>query len=211
MIRAASASTARAAGASRSCIPIQPDDIDVLRQDLAAQLDEEFRTVATVQAAAFDPKIKLTASAQLVKINESYRKLFAVDSPTPLEAALTTRAELEADLIAASVEAAVKGVVEAADVDPAFASKLTVYAFELAARRMALAEGTDPGPEPEAPRPQLALTAGSAENPSGDIDEDGGPSVPHPRRRDSVDSIMAQARALLEEDDDDEGEETDQG
>ncbi|WP_217552041.1 sigma factor-like helix-turn-helix DNA-binding protein [Streptomyces sp. GbtcB6] len=190
----------------------RPDEIEILRQDLGAQLDEEYRTVSTVQAGASDPKIKLAASAQLVKINESYRKLYAVDSPTPLEAALTARAELEGELIAGAVEAAVRGVIDAADVDVEFAARLKLYAFELAARQLERADGQEPeGPDPVPPKPRLAITAGRPEGPSDKIEETGGPSVPHPRRRDAATTILDQARALLEEDDEDADEEDDQG
>jgi len=188
----------------------KPDDIETLRQHQGDQLTEAHRTVSLVLAGAEDGELKLKAVDRLIKISESYRKLYAVDSPTPLEAALARRSDLESELIADAVLAAVRGVVAAADVDTAFASRLTEYAFELAARQMEIADGQDPGAAPEPPKPQLAIMPGAAVRPSDGLDHDGVTTTPHPRARDATDGVLRDARALLAELEDDDGPESDQ-
>jgi hypothetical protein len=196
------------------------DDADELRDHIDDQYREDYRTVSLMLAATEDPDLKLKCVAQRVNISKERRKLNAVDRPTPLETALIGRAEVESQLIATAVQAAIEGVVTAADVDAAFAQKLREYAFELAARELERVDGGEPtGPAPEPPKPQLAITAGpgaagtagSPEGPSGKIDDEGGPSAPHPRSRDSATTILAQVDRILMEDDDDEDEEDDQG
>jgi len=187
----------------------RPDVIEQLRQTEADRLDDLRARTYGMLPEAPDIRTKLKVISTLLDISRDFRKLNAVDSPTPLESALIGRAEVESQLIATAVQAAIEGVVTAADVDAAFAQKLREYAFELAARELERADGGEPtGPMPEVPKPQLALTAGSPVAVPDGPDEGGPTSGAHPRRRDPVDGILARARALLEETDD---EEDDQG
>ncbi|WP_406448985.1 hypothetical protein OH768_00945 [Streptomyces sp. NBC_01622] len=204
------------------------DAVDQLRQHAADQLNDRRGRMYAIMAARhplvqngkivkdddgeplYDDGPVIRASAEIHKIDERWAKLFALDSPTPAEAALIGRAEVESQLIATALSDVIKGVVTAADVDAAFASKLTEYAYTLAEHALIRADGSDPGPVPEPPKPQLALPRGS-DGSSGKIDDEGGPSAPHPRSRDSATTILAQVDRILMEDDDDEDEEDDQG
>lgn len=188
------------------------DDAEQLRDHIDDQYREDYRTVSLMMAATDDPDLKLKCVAQRVNISRERRKLNAVDRPTPLEAALTARVELEAEHIATTTKAVTDAVLGALTdvIDPGFRQRLEIFAFESAAYEMERADGGDPGPPPEVPKPQLAITAGTATTPADGPGDDDGPSVPHPRRRDPVDVIMDRARALLEETEDDEDEEEDQ-
>lgn len=187
------------------------DDADELRDHIDDQYREDYRTVSLMLAATEDPDLKLKCVAQRVNISKERRKLNAVDRPTPLETALIGRAEVESQLIATAVQAAIEGVVTAADVDAAFAQKLREYAFELAARELERVDGEEPtGPVPEPPKPQLALPPGSPEGVSDGLQDDGPTSGSHPRGQDAAGGILAQVDRILMEDDDDEDDEDDQ-
>ncbi|PZH16776.1 hypothetical protein C1I97_06065 [Streptomyces sp. NTH33] len=112
--------------------------------------------------------------------------------------------EEAADVVEA-VLAAVDAVTAALpDVDGTYRAKLKQYALEVAGRTLKAHESGDLGPEPEAPRPQLALPPGpSAASPSA------APAPPLRGEPDSVDAVLAQLAKFEDEfgplgDDDDD-------
>ncbi|WP_020122482.1 hypothetical protein [Streptomyces canus] len=92
------------------------------------------------------------------------------------------------------------------DLDEGFRRKLQEYALTVAGRTLAAESGADLGPEPEAPRPQLALPPGPS-----------APELPRWRERDSVDEVLDQLAAIQDEfgdllnEEGDDGPEDDQG
>ncbi|MFG2373707.1 hypothetical protein ACGFY9_19810 [Streptomyces sp. NPDC048504] len=144
----------------------------------------------------------LKANEQLVRISESWRKLFGLDAPEQLNIALERRVDEESADMAEVLLKVIPEVLEAVDMDGAFRARLTTYALELAGWHLRSIDGEDPGASrPEAPRPQLALPPG--------------PSAPEPstprrwRERDSVDDVLTQLANFEDEfgdlEDDDEG------
>ncbi|MFG2349450.1 hypothetical protein [Streptomyces phaeochromogenes] len=139
-----------------------------------------------------------------LRAEESLRKLKGADAPEAMTIALERRVDEEAIDVVEAVMAAVDAVTAALpDVDGTYRAKLKSYALEVAGRALRSMEGGDPGPEPEAPRPQLALPPGP---PSDDND------APPPRRwrePDSADAVLDQLAKFedefgpLEDDDDD--------
>ncbi|KUM69258.1 hypothetical protein [Streptomyces griseorubiginosus] len=157
---------------------------------------------------------KLKALATCVKINESRRTLRGANAPQRTEITLSQQAELDADLVARSLLSVVGPVIDAVRdaVDPGYAERLREFTVERLARELERIDGQEPtGPEPEPPTVRLAITAGTAEAPSEGLEEGGPTSGPHPRRRDTATTILAQVDRMLEEDDDDEDDEDDQG
>ncbi|WP_328779942.1 hypothetical protein OIE52_37600 [Streptomyces canus] len=200
---------------------------EALRQMEADRLDDARRAASAVRsrthwvvqggAVVLDPNGNplrddaptLKANEQLVRISESWRKLFGLDAPEQLNIALERRVDEEsADLVEVLLKV-IPEVLEAVDLDGAFRARLTTYALELAGWHLRSIEGEDPGaPRPEAPRPQLALPPGPAAPE---------PSTPTFRReRDSADDVLAELAKIQDEfgdllnEEDDDGPEDDQ-
>lgn len=154
-----------------------------------AELSALWKRAYTIMATADDADTRLKAMDRLVRINESRRKLRGADAPEALSIALDKRMDEESADVVVAVIAAVQAVSAALpDLDGTFRQKLQQYALEMAGRALQ----ADPGPEPEAPRPQLALPPG--------------PSAPEPetpqsyrRERDSADDVLAQLAKFEDE------------
>ncbi len=126
-----------------------------------AELSALWKRTYTIMATAEDADTRLKAVDRLVRINESRRKLRGADAPEALTIALDKRADAEAADVTVAVIAAVQAVAAALpDMDGTFRRKLQQYALEIAGRTLVTESGGDPSPEPEAPRPQLALPPG---------------------------------------------------
>ncbi|MEV0483750.1 hypothetical protein AB0I69_24475 [Streptomyces sp. NPDC050508] len=193
---------------------------EALRQMEADRLDDARRAASVVRSRVHwvvqggqvvtgpdgeplrDDAPTLKANEQLVRISESWRKLFGLDAPEQLNIALERRVDEESADMAEVLLKVIPEVLEAVDLDGAFRARLTTYALELAGWHLRSIDGEDPGaPRPEAPRPQLALPPG--------------PSAPDPstprrwRERDGVDDVLTQLANFEEEfgdlEDDDEG------
>jgi len=189
---------------SRGC-----DDIDQLRADAGSQLEEVTRSAFIEHAAATDPKIRLAALGTVLKANAEHRRLYAVDSPTPLEESLIARADLESELVATTLLNVIGPVMDAVAmaVDVGYADRLRAFTMERMARALIRIDGSEPdGPEPEPPKPQIAIGPGLTSESLGD---DGATDHPHPRHRDAAHGILAQAWAALAEDDDEDGDDED--
>jgi len=121
------------------------------------------------------------------------RKLEGLD-PNTLEISLDTRSDEESLHVATAIEAVTVGVMAALGdaVDQGFKQRLKIYAFEQAAFELAKADGQDPGPAPEPPKPQLAIMPGPA---SGGTE----PQRPKHAAPDGADAVLS-ALAALEED-----------
>lgn len=145
------------------------------------------------------PVIK--ANEQLIRISESWRRLFGLDAPEQLNIALDKRIDDESADIVEVLLKVMPEVLEAIDVDGGFRARLTTYALELAGWHLRSLDGGDPGaPRPEAPRPQLALPPGPSAAPP--------PAPKFERERDSADDVLDQLAAFEDEfgslEDDDE-------
>ncbi|MFI8529062.1 hypothetical protein ACIGMX_02245 [Streptomyces aquilus] len=169
-----------------------------------AELSALWKRVFAVMAKAEDADTKLKAVDRLVRINESRRKLRGADAPEALDVRLDARIEQEAETAVVAVLAAVEAVTAALpDLDGTYRAKLKSYALEVAGHALKTENGSDPGPAPEAPRPQLALPPGPSTAQSDDA-----PPPPHYREPDSVDRVLAQLANFedefgpLEDDDD---------
>ncbi|WP_328976398.1 hypothetical protein [Streptomyces canus] len=200
---------------------------EALRQMEADRLDDARRAASAVRARTHyvvqggavvtgpdgqplrDDAPTLKANEQLVRISESWRKLFGLDAPEQLNIALERRVDEESADLAEVLLKVIPEVLEALDLDGTFRARLTSYALELAGWHLRSVDGQDPGaPRPEAPRPQLALPPG--------------PSAPEPstptfrRERDSADDVLAQLAKIQDEfgdllnEEDDDGPEDDQ-
>ncbi|WP_432019155.1 hypothetical protein [Streptomyces sp. 1222.5] len=153
----------------------------------------------------------LKANEQLVRISESWRKLFGLDAPEQLNIALERRIDDESADIAEVLVKVIPEVLEAADLDGGFRARLTQFALELARWHLLSLGGDDPGaPRPEAPRPQLALPPGPSASPPS-----AAPAPPPRRERDSADDVLAQLALIQDEfgdlltEEDDDGPEDD--
>ncbi|WP_030674898.1 hypothetical protein [Streptomyces cellulosae] len=167
-----------------------------------AELSALWKRTYTIMATAEDADTRLKAVDRLVRINESRRKLRGADAPEALTIALGKRTEEEAVDVVEAVISAVQAVAAALpDLDGTFSRKLQQYALEMAGRALKAQSGEDPGPEPEAPRPQLALPPGPS--------APEGPTPQSWRTRDSADRVLDQLAKFEDEfgdlEDDDEG------
>ncbi|MGW1505997.1 hypothetical protein ACWCQW_47370 [Streptomyces mirabilis] len=178
-----------------------------------AELQDLYRKSYRLAISSTDENVRIKALLACARFNESRRKLRGADAVQPQEITLKHQAELDSKLVATAIEAVTVGVMAALGdaVDTAFAERLKIYAYELAAYELERADGADPGPAPEPPKAQLALPPGSASAPSDGPEDDGPTSGPHSRLRDAADTILAQVDRILMEDDDDEDDEDDQG
>lgn len=144
-----------------------------------------------------------------LRAEESLRKLKGADAPEALTVSLERRLEEEATDVVEAVLAAVDAVTAILpDLDGAYRAKLKQYALEVAGRTLRSLDGGDPGPEPEVPRPQLALPPGPSAGP---------PAAPKfERTHDRADDVLAQLAAIQDEygdlldEEDDDGPEDDQ-
>ncbi|MCX4558100.1 hypothetical protein OHA02_18060 [Streptomyces phaeochromogenes] len=194
---------------------------EALRQMEADRLDDVRRTASAVRSRLHyvvqggkivkdddgtplrDDGPVLKANDQLIRVSESWRKLFGLDAPEQLNIALERRVDEESTDIAEVLLKVIPEVLEAIDLDGTFRARLTTYALELAGWHLRSLDGDDPGaPRPEAPRPQLALPPG----PPSDAND-----APPPRRwrePDSADDVLAQLANFEDEfgplEDDDE-------
>lgn len=154
-----------------------------------AELSALWKRAFSIMATADDADTRLKAMDRLVRINESRRRLRGADAPEALTIALERRVDEESADVVEAVLTGVNAVLAALpDLDGTFRQKLQQYALEMAGRALQ----ADPGPEPEAPRPQLALPPG--------------PSAPEPetpqsyrRERDSADDVLAQLAKFEDE------------
>lgn len=200
---------------------------EALRQMEADRLDDARRAASAVRSRVHwvvqggavvtgpdgnplrDDAPTLKANEQLVRISESWRRLFGLDAPEQLNIALAKRVDDESADIAEVLLKVIPEVLEALDLDGAFRARLTTFALELAGWHLRSLDGEDPGaPRPEAPRPQLALPPG--------------PSAPEPstptfrRERDSADDVLAELAKIQDEfgdllnEEDNDGPEDDQ-
>ncbi|WP_405581444.1 hypothetical protein [Streptomyces sp. NBC_01092] len=142
-----------------------------------------------------------------LRAEESLRKLKGADAPEAMTIALERRVEEEATDVVAAVMAAVDAVTAALpDLDGAFRAKLQMYALEVAGHTLKAEGGGDPGPAPEAPRPQLALLPGAS----------AAPAPPRYREPDSADAVLSELAKIQDEfgdlldEEDDDGPEDDQ-
>lgn len=144
-----------------------------------------------------------------LRAEESLRKLKGADAPEAMTIALERRVDEESADVVEAVMAAVNAVTAALpDLDGAYRARLKQYALEMAGRALRSLDGSEPGPEPDAPRPQLALPPG--------------PSAPEPPtptfrlERDSADDVLAELAKIQDEfgdllnEEDDDGPEDDQ-
>ncbi|AZQ32632.1 hypothetical protein EJ357_03555 [Streptomyces cyaneochromogenes] len=138
-----------------------------------------------------------------LRAEESLRKLKGADAPEAMTIALERRIDDEATDVVEVLLKVIPDALRAADLDGAFRAKLTQYALELASWHLRSTGGEDPGPAPEAPRPQLALPPG----PSAAAPE--APPLPRYREPDGADAVLAQLAKFEDEfgslEDDDEG------
>lgn len=183
---------------------------EALRQMEADRLDDARRAASAVRSRTHfvvqggavvtgpdgqplrDDAPVLKANEQLVRISESWRKLFGLDAPEQLNIALERRVDDESADIAEVLLKVIPEVLEAIDLDGGFRARLTTFALELAGWHLRSIGGEDPGtPRPEAPRPQLALPPGPS----------AGRPTPQPfrRERDSVDDVLDQLANFEEE------------
>ncbi|MFG2729473.1 hypothetical protein [Streptomyces canus] len=175
-----------------------------------AELSALWKRTFAIMARAEDADTRLKAVDRLVRINESRRRLRGADAPEALSIALEKQADAEAADVTVAVIAAVQAVAAALpDLDGGFRQRLQQYALEIAGRTLVSETGGDPGPEPQAPRQQLALPPGPSAS-----------EEPTPRRwreRDSADDVLAELAKIQDEfgdllnEEDDDGPEDDQG
>ncbi|MFF3204563.1 hypothetical protein [Streptomyces sp. NPDC002962] len=170
-----------------------------------AELAALWKRAFTVMATADNDEVKLKAMDRLLRINESRRKLRGADAPEALTIALDRRVDEEATDVVTAVLAAVDAVTAALpDLDGTFRANLKTYALQVAGHALQTESGGDPGPEPEAPRQQLALPPGLSAGPPPDA-----PVRPPRREPDSADRVLDQLAKFedefgdLEDDDDD--------
>lgn len=161
----------------------------------------EANAVLSRARQAGDDDLRLKAIDRLLKVSERAAKLDGLDAREPLEIVLKQRIELESEVVAKAVLGTITAVLEALpdEVDGGFKERLRAYAFETARHAMLSAAGEDPGPAPEAPRPLLAITAGSPESPSPgsvDVPLPDGPADPS---GDPVDAILRELEAVQAE------------
>jgi DNA-binding transcriptional MerR regulator len=78
------------------------------RQLEAARLDDLTRAAYQVLGAAETQDLKLKAIDRLTKLSESRRKLWALDMPQPIDVALSRRLDVEGDVVADAVAAALE-------------------------------------------------------------------------------------------------------
>ncbi|MEU9913159.1 hypothetical protein [Streptomyces sp. NPDC051001] len=95
------------------------DRITAAIQELVAPVAEEWRALETARlndltAAAYDvldgadgAELKLKAIDRLTRLSESRRKLWGLDAQVPLDVVLSQRLDVEGDVVAAAVSAAV--------------------------------------------------------------------------------------------------------
>lgn len=187
----------------------------VARRD--AELDDLWRLAQAQYVAADDPDTKLKAISTLVRLNESRRKLHGADAPEALKVALEARLENEATLAVEAILAAVDAISLSGD--------RRAYALEAASARLRSIEGGEFTPPEPLPPLGVAPTPYRGEDGALYIDGPEGlryrvvavepqaapvvtrpalPPGPSARRPDDADDIMSRARALLDEEDDDE-------
>lgn len=176
-----------------------------------AELVELFaRSYRIVNDPTLKPDVRLRAMARCQALNESRRRLRGADAPQSLEISLDRRADVESELIARAVETVTEGVLTALGeaVDEGFRTRLKIFAYQLAEHEMIRADGEDPGPAPDAPTPQLAITAGT---PADDLGDGEGPQGRVRKSMDAADVLMRATALLEQEEDDGEDEKDDQG
>jgi excisionase family DNA binding protein len=150
----------------------------------------------------------LKANDQLLRVSESWRKLFGLDAPEQLNIALEKRIDDESTDIVEVLLKVIPEVLESLDLDGAFRARVTTFALELAGWHLRSLDVEDPGaPRPEAPRPQLALPPGPSTGPP--QDDGDAPPPRHYREPDGADAVLSQLAKFEDEfgpleDDDDE-------
>ncbi|MET7570801.1 hypothetical protein ABZT04_20225 [Streptomyces sp. NPDC005492] len=198
---------------------------EALRQMEADRLDDARRAASAVRARTHvvvqggkvvtdadgnpvrDDGPVLKANEQLVRISESWRKLFGLDAPEQLNIALERRVDEESADVADVLLKVIPEVLEAAGLPLGRQGQLTTYALELAGWLLRSADGQDPGaPRPEVPLPWPALPPGPSAAPPED-------ALPVPvrrwRERDVADDVLDQLANFetefgpLEDNDDD--------
>lgn len=144
----------------------------------------------------------LKANEQLVRISESWRRLFGLDAPEQLSVSLDRRIEDESADLVEVLTKVIPEVLEAAGLDLGRQGQLTRHGLDLAAWYLVASTGEDPGPRPAPPRMAIAeLEPAEADRPDG----------PPPFRRrepDATDGVLDQLAQFEDEfgplEDDDE-------
>lgn len=202
---------------------------EALRQMEADRLDDARRAASAVRSRVHyvvqggqvvtgpdgqplrDDAPVLKANEQLVRISESWRKLFGLDAPEQLNIALERRVDEESADVAEVLLKVIPEVLEAAGLTLGNQGLLTQHALELAGWHLRSVGGQDPGvPRPEAPRLAVAaLPPGpSAGRPT---------PPPFHRERDSADDVLSELAKIQDEfgdllnEEDDDGPQDDQG
>lgn len=205
---------------------------EALRQMEADRLDDARRAAAAVRARVHyvvqggkvvkdddgqplrDDGPVLKANEQMVRISESWRKLFGLDAPEQLSVSLERRVEEESTDIAEVLLKVIPEVLQAValespGLDLGRQGQLTAYALELAGWHLRSLDGGDPGaPHPVLERARPQLPPGPSAGPP--------PAPKFKRERDTADDVLAQLAAIQDEygdlldEEDDDGPEDDQ-
>ncbi|MGW2169941.1 hypothetical protein ACWC1C_05340 [Streptomyces sp. NPDC001705] len=140
----------------------------------------------------------LKANEQLVRISESWRRLFGLDAPEQLSVSLDRRIEAEATDVAEVLLKVLPEVLSMSGIKLGHQGHLTRWGIDLAAWYLMASGGENPGPRPLPPR----LAVAELEPAEADRPEPAPP--PFRRERDASDDVIARAQALLDEEADDD-------
>ncbi|MDJ1131768.1 hypothetical protein [Streptomyces iconiensis] len=120
---------------------------------------EEFRALESARLEALglqaydvlaeaEGEVRLKAIDRLLRLSESRRKLWALDMPQPLDVVLSRRMDLEGDLVADALSAALEALA-VSGLDEGRQDVLRRYALALAQWRLLGGEGERPVPPAE--------------------------------------------------------------